>query len=69
MVSYGDDMRQCMCKCFELCLRYDFSWFKAIMEVERVLASEGCGQLMIGNNHEKNLISLLETLKDTAESQ
>ncbi len=68
MVSNGDDMGQCMCKCFELCIRYDFSWFKAFMEGERVPASESCGQLMIGKNHEKDLISSLDALKDTAES-
>ncbi len=39
------------------------------LQLVRVPASEGCGQLMIGNNHEKDRINLLETCKDTAESQ
>ncbi len=47
---------------------YDFSWFEDILECGRVFASESCGVLMIGNNHEKDLISLLETLQDTTES-
>ncbi len=42
---------------------------EAILELGRVHASESCGELMIGNSHEKDLNSLLETLKDTTEAQ
>ncbi len=31
--------------------------------------SESCGELMIGNIHEKDLTTLLETLRDTTKSQ
>ncbi len=55
--------------CFELWIRYDFSWFEATLQYGRVPVSESGGKLMIGNNNEKDLISLLETLKDTMESQ
>ncbi len=50
-------------------MRYDFSWFETTLGCGRVPVSESCDYLMIGNNHEKDLINLLETLKDTAESQ
>ncbi len=43
--------------------------FKATLNCGRVPASESSALLMIGNNHEKDLISLLETLKDTTELQ
>ncbi len=59
----------CACVCFELWIRYDFSWFEATLECGRVPVSESCGLLMIGNHHNKDLISLLEIRKDTSESQ
>ncbi len=43
--------------------------FEATLECARVPVPESCGLLMIGNNHEKELINLLEALKDTSESQ
>ncbi len=39
------------------------------LECGRVPVSESCGKLMIGNDHEKDLFSLIETLEDTMESQ
>ncbi len=57
-----------MCVCFELWIRYDFSWFKATLEYGRIGSAESCGLLMIGNYHEKDHINLLETLKDTTVS-
>ncbi len=51
--------------CSEVRIRYYFSWFEATLEWGRVPVSESCGQLMIGSNHEKDLISLLETLRVT----
>ncbi len=47
----------------------DTSWLEHTLEFGRVPASENCGNLMIVTNHEKDLISLLETLKDTTELQ
>ncbi len=55
--------------CFELWTRYNFSWFEANLECGRAPSLEICGLLTIGNNHVKNVISLLETLKYTTESQ
>ncbi len=43
--------------------------FEATLECARVPVPESYGLLMIGNNHEKELISLLEILKDASESQ
>ncbi len=42
---------------------------RSTLECGRIPVLESCGQLMIDSNHEKNLISLLETLKGKAESQ
>ncbi len=47
-----------MCVCCELWARYDFSWFEATLECERVPALESWGKLRIGNNNEKGLTSL-----------
>ncbi len=52
-----------------LCFEHDFSWFETTVESGRASASESCGQLMIGNNHKKDFICLLETLKGATESQ
>ncbi len=59
----------CVRVCFELWTWYNFSWFEVTLESGRVSASESCGHLMIGNNHEKDLISLPETLKGATDSQ
>ncbi len=53
----------------ELSIWDGFSWFEAALEHRRVAASGSCDQVMIGNNHEKDLISLLGTLIDTTKSQ
>ncbi len=55
--------------CFELWIGCDFSWFEATLVCGRVPVSESCGSLTLGKNHKKVLISLLEALKDTTESQ
>ncbi len=59
----------CVFMCFKLWTRYGLSWFKDTLECGRVPASKRCGLLMIGNNHENDLISLLDTPKDTTNSQ
>ncbi len=43
--------------------------FEVTLKSGRVPVSESCGELMIANDHEKDLFSLLEALKDTMESQ
>ncbi len=40
---------------------------EATLACERVPASERCGKLMVDNDHETDLIRLLETLKDATE--
>ncbi len=58
-----------MCVCVCVCVGYNFSWFEATLECERAPALESYGCLMIGNNHEIDFISLLETLKGVNDSQ
>ncbi len=51
-----------------LCLSYGYgstdSWFVATLKRGRARTSDSCVLLIIGNNHETYIISLLETLKD-----
>ncbi len=54
---------------FQLWIPYDLSWYKATLECGRVPVLESCGELMIGNNHEKDPFRGLEILKGTTESQ
>ncbi len=58
-----------MCVCYEIWIRYDFSWFEAMLKYGRVPVPESCGLLTIDKNYEKALISLLETLKEATGSQ
>ncbi len=62
-------LRGYVCVWFELWVRCDVNWFEDTLGCGRVPVSEICGLLMIGNNHEKELISLLEILMDITKLQ